>query len=157
MFRAYALLSVIIYQHNSHIKIRQVVLKPIEASHFSREARVAHNPVGIIPKVHKCSTEFEQCEIDLSDKEIDIEMTVMVYLASFKKFIILNSLQSAMSKIMQNVIGSFKPFRLGLSDPSNVRPTGDDVHEEIMKQLSVYGLHLHPSSEGGVGNCFFIP
>ena len=83
-------------------------------------------------------------------------MTATVYLASLKKFVILNTLQSAISKIMLNTISLFKPFHPGLSDASSVSPTSEnDVYEEIKKQVSVYGLHLHLSCKGGVGNCFF--
>lgn len=156
VFLAYALLSVIIHQHNSHTKIKQkVVLRPIEAGPFTPETGERPTPVGIVLKMHKYATEYEQCEIDLSDKEIDIEMTVKVYLASLKKLVILNTLQTAISKIMLCSIGFFKPFLPGLSDESNAVPTEDDIHQEVKKQLSVYGLRLHPSSEGGVGNCFF--
>ena len=157
VFLAYALLSVIIYQHNSHSKVnKKVVLRPIEAGQFSHEVGVRQNPVGIILKVNNCSTECEQWEIDLSDKEIDLELTTTVYLASLKKFVILDTLQSTISKIMLNTISLFKPFQPGLSDVGSVSTTtGDNVYEEIKEQLSVYGLHLHLSCEGGVGNCHF--
>ena len=84
-------------------------------------------------------------------------MTTTVYLASVKKLVILNTLQSTISRIMLNTISLFKPFQPGLSDGSSVSPrAGDNVYDEIKKQLSVYGLHLHLSCEGGAGNCFFI-
>ena len=88
------------------------------------------------------------------DKEIDMELTVTVYSASFKKLAILNTLERTVSTIMLSTIGFFKPldFLSGLSEVSPVA----DVHEEIQKQLSVYGLFLYPSSEGGIGNCFFL-
>ena len=67
----YALLiSVIIFQYNSHSKInKKVVLRPIEAKQSSHELGVRQNPVGIIPTVNKCSTECEQWEIDLPQRD----------------------------------------------------------------------------------------
>ena len=114
MFLAYALLSVIIYQHNSHSKVNnKVVLRPNEAEQFSDDLRVRQNAIGIIPKLNKCFSECELWEIDLSDKEIDLEMTATVYLASLKKFVILSTLQSAISKIMLNTISLFtQDFRM---------------------------------------------
>ena len=137
MLLAYALVSVIIFQHNSHRKINTKVvlrpieagqfshdqgLRPIEAGQFSHDQGVRQNPVGIISKVNECSIECDQCEIDLSDKEIDLEMTTTVYLASVKKLVILNTLQSTISRIMLNTISLFKPFQPGLSDGSSVSP-----------------------------------
>ena len=95
-----------------------MILRPIEAGQFSHKAGVRQNPVGIIPKVNKCCAEYEQWEIDLSDTEIDLEMTVTVYLAS--KFVILNTLQSTISKVMLSTIGIFQPLHPGLSDASNI-------------------------------------
>ena len=69
MFLAYA---VLIYQHNSHSKIKKkMILRSIEAGQFSHKAGVRQNPAGIMPKVNKycatCTCEYEQWEIDLSD------------------------------------------------------------------------------------------
>ncbi len=154
MCLAYALLSVIIYHHNSRIKIKhKVVFRPIEASPFIHEpSSVIQNPVGIVPKLRKGNTEDDQWEIDLSEKEIDMEMTVSVYLASCKKLIILNGLQSTVASIMLSTIGFFQPFHPGLS---NAPPSINAEYDEIQKQLNVYGLFLHLSFEGGLGNCFF--
>ena len=109
--------------------------------------------VGIVPEKRTFSTEDEQWEIDLSDKEIDMELTVTVYSASLKKLAILNTLDRTISAIMLSTIQFFKPLHF-LSVSSEDSPV-PDVHEEIQKQPSVFGLIIYPSSEGGIGNCFF--
>ena len=82
-----------------------------------------------------------------------MELTVTVYSASLKKLAILNTLDRTISAIMLSTIQFFKPLHF-LSVSSEDSPV-PDVHEEIQKQLSVFGLIIYPSSEGGIGNCFF--
>ena len=79
VFLAYALLSVIIYHHNSQHKTKhKVVLRPIEASEFTYEPKLPQDVLGIVPEKRTCSTEDEQWEIALSDKEIDMKLTVQL-------------------------------------------------------------------------------
>ena len=69
VFLAHALLSVIIYRHNSQLKTKhKVILRPIEASEFTHEPKLLQDVVGIVPEKRTFSTEDEQWEIDLSDK-----------------------------------------------------------------------------------------
>ena len=54
---AYALLSVIIYHHNSQHKTKhKVFLRPIEASEFTYQPKLSQDVVGIVPKKRTCST-----------------------------------------------------------------------------------------------------
>ena len=82
-------------------------------------------------------------------------LTVTVFSSSLKKLAILNTLDRTISAIMLSII-QFFPNRFTFFTSCTCRNLPiPDVHEEILKQLSAFGLIIYPSSEGGIENCFF--
>ena len=58
-------------------------------------------------------------EIDLSDKEMDMEVTVNVYLAAISKIKILNTVNSTFASALLSHIGNFKPIYPELCNNKN--------------------------------------
>ena len=77
---AYALLTVVMYAHNSSEKRHgRVVTRPIAASPFSgKPVPSVTKPIGIIPKVRQEQNilNTEHWEIDVSDAMLDLDYCI---------------------------------------------------------------------------------
>lgn len=99
IFLAYALLTVIIHYHNSQIHSRgKVIVRPIAASPFHGLVTSRSRPIGIVPKTTHGQREDEEngdehWEIDLTDKQIDMDFIVPVYSNSIEKLRIMRALE----------------------------------------------------------------
>ena len=127
------------YSVSSFITTIYSILRLIEASEFTYEPKRPQDVVGIVPEKRTCSTEDEQWEIALSDKEIDMKLTVTVYSASFKKLAILNTLERTVSTIMHGTIGFFKPLDF-ISGLSEVSPVADGRNSEATECIWTLSL-----------------
>lgn len=161
IFLAYALLSVIIHYHNSQTKFHhKVIVRPIQASPFVTESKIPQAPVGILPKTHNIprrDEEEEEWEIDLTDKQMDVELTVAMYSASVQKFILLKSVEHKIADALMNILPLFEPFSPSQMITNFPLENMGINYEDINNQLSQYGLVLSlTSEEGGIGNCFFV-
>lgn len=143
IFLAYALLSVFIYHHNTKSKVHhKVVTRPIEATQFIYEPREPQCSVGILPKHRHC----------LTDSDMDI--TVQVYSTCVQKMTLLATVEKAVASLLP--ISQFRPFCPSIIDTIRDVQDSDENYKDIQKQLNQYGLKLQVSTDGGIGNSFFL-
>lgn len=154
IFLAYALLTVIIHYHNSQIHSQgKVIVRPIAASPFHGLATGRSRPIGIVPKSSCSQHEGEEngdehWEIDLTDKQIDMDFIVPVYSNSIAKLRIMRALEHMKLNQLLTQISSFQPFEV-FSNVHSENLSDSSVEEQLLQ----YGLTISPSSRDG--NCFF--
>ena len=149
---AYALLSVVMYSHNSSAKIKgKTLVRPIIASPQRYGRDNAHLPCfGISPKVRDQVREDDSFEADVSDCEIDLELVRSLYMASLNMFYLSKSLFTLNLSRLKESVTRFEPYqRQNVDEP--VTSSGDTI---IHGKLSEYGLRICEIAKDG--NCFFM-
>lgn len=114
IFLAYALLTVIIHYHNSQMRSHgRNIVRPIVASPLhSVQATSTSRPIGIVPKSSQREENGdEHWEIDLTDKQIDMEFIVPVYSTSIEKLRVMRALKRVKLHQLLTAINSFRQFR----------------------------------------------
>ena len=110
-------------------------------------------PIGIVPKTTHGQREDEEngdehWEIDLTDKQIDMDFIVPVYSNSIEKLRVMRALEHMKLHQLLMQIFSLRPFEVF----SNVH-SENLSYASVEQQLLQYGLTISPSSQDG--NCFF--
>lgn len=147
---AYALMTVLIHTHNVQMIvsgrriISPIIVNPCELLNDHRHAR----PIGIVNKHYRRQQEDDHWEIDLSEREMDMQVVVSVFSTSIKKLNITKALKKMNLKQMVEHVYCFQPYDIGVdSAVSSHHKTA------LEKRLSDYGLVLSISTKDG--NCFF--
>ena len=137
---AYALLSVLIYAHNSATKVHgRTVISPLSSCDLK--------PIGIVPKVKRTQTlqNSSHWEIDVCESVMDMHVVVEVYTKSVKKHNIMKALENMGLCRLTDYVCSFVPYQLGpFATPSSCN---------LSDKPSDYGLKVVPAPPDG--NCFF--
>ena len=147
---AYALLTVVMYSHNSSKNIHgRVASRPITASSFRKHQTGHSKPIGIMPKTREeqgvCHSDY--WEIDLSQNIMDMQLIVPTYLRSLQKHQIMKALIRIGFSQLQGLAVQFTAFQ-----PSTTCACECDV-TPLTEQLSSYGLKFTPVLPNG--DCFF--
>ena len=150
---AYALLSVVMYSHNSAMKIKgKTLVRPIIASPERYVRDNVHLPsFGICSKVRDQVREADSFETDVHDCEIDLDLVRSLYTASLNMYYISKSLLTLnLSRLKESVI-RFEPFQCqNVDDPVIISSRDTVTHGK----LSEYGLRVCETAKDG--NCFFM-
>ena len=143
---AYALLSVLIYAHNSATKVHgRTVISPLSSCQHVQASDF--KPIGIVPKVKRTQTlqNSSHWEIDVCETVMDMHVVVEVYTKSVQKHNIMKALENMGLCRLTDYVSSFVPYQLG--------PFATPASCNVSDKLSDYGLKVAPAPPDG--NCFF--
>ena len=152
---AYALISIVMYSHNSTVKFKgKTLVKPISCAASLQRSVKNHVDLpsfGLCPKVRHQQGVSDSYEIDISDCEIDIDLIKCLYKTSVTRYYLTRSLLSLNLPRLKELVIKFEPFKHQSFDESLTRSYSDTM---IYTRLSEYGLKICESARDG--NCFFM-
>ena len=104
-------MTVLIHAHNSEVLCTgKRTIQPISASPFKGKDIGESRPMGIAPKFYQHPESDNHLEIDISERILDMQLIVPIYLTSIQKLKIVEALKNTKLHQMAQHVYTFQPL-----------------------------------------------